>query len=94
MVIIHSEGNIDRQTNNMHHKTHPEDTNNGRTVPQRAECEGTASLEDKFMDTNSFKHNRVFNPYTTGTQVNICHSDMQENMMPDQQIKGSVLAQI
>ena len=47
----------------------------------------TGCLEDIFTDTNSINHNRVFNPYTAGTQVDTYHSDKQKDNTSDEQIK-------
>ena len=35
----YSEGSTDGQTDHMQNRTHPEDTYNGRTVPQKADYE-------------------------------------------------------
>ena len=48
----------------------------------------TECLEDIFTDTNSIEHNRIFNQYTGGTLVDMYHGDMQDDKMPEQQIKG------
>ena len=39
-VVIHCEDTNDRQTDDTQHKTHLEGTDNGKTVPQIADCEG------------------------------------------------------
>ena len=49
---------------------------------------GIGCLEDIFLDTNSIKHNRVLNLYTSGTQVNTSNSDKPEDITPHQLTKG------
>ena len=49
---------------------------------------GNGQLEDIFTDTNSVEHDRVFNPYATGTQVNAYHHSKWEDKTPAQQIEG------
>ena len=49
---------------------------------------GTGHLNNIFTDTTSIEHNRVFNPYTARTLVNMWHDDKQEDKMLDWQTKG------
>ena len=55
---------------------------------RRPLMKGTGCLEDIFTDTNSNEHNRLFNLNTAGTLVSTYHGRKQEDMMPDQYIKG------
>ena len=41
-----------------------------------------------FTDANSVEHNRVFNPYASGTQVNSHKNDNSEDKTPGQHIEG------
>ena len=50
---------------------------------------GTRCLEDIFKDTKSVEHNRLFNPYAAGTQVNTYHNDKWEDKTPALQIKAT-----
>ena len=62
-AVIQSEGDKNRQTNNMPNKASPEEQIMTMQYLREQTAKGTGHLEGIFMDKHSVEQNRIFNPY-------------------------------